>query len=871
MDIDILILDSFPLPEKLVAENLIFDINDNEYSLQKLIVNKEIIHLKNINNPLIIKIFTSDKNLFGHSTFDIKRIKELFSFDNKSYIFWLEFKKNFNELTDNYLFLFYDYIRLKTKIIISNKINTSAKLPINNFDKINNINNSLTNINQSKYKNIKKQLNINLGSLNANLTNSKVFCESNRNKHGGFDKNIDIENENNELYSTTGNIPFHSESKESGSSKNNANTKENQYSSIKQIKKLSVSNNEINKNKGKSPSAKIKLNKIYPIKNEYKNKGTNNGDYLLSSNDFFPNNSYYKTQMRKNDSRNKINNKKKNLKSTNKNRKDLKENDFKNEIKNLEMNNKSNISFINGNKNNKEEQGSNSNLTGNETNTNKNSLAFSINLSGSKKSALVSKKYKSNSSNKLRPEKLKQNNKNKTNDNLYLQDDNILNFLDKKITSKDSNNNNNNKVGIYTPLNSEKEKEFIKTNDELSEENFKIDNKSINLNDLIVLQNNNVKNNDINSYNLENNFLLVNKKQLNSDKNFNNSSSLFFNCNSEENLSQSNKEDIEDSKNPVTYEEYNSLKKDFELLYTNSFIKSIQNDLIDLEFKLAFEKSLALFTSYNNEVEFLYLKNRTLNNIIESITHQIKCLNKKINKLNSKKLDFEIKQQKLKLIKEGDFHFKEDIKTQKLIQKQILESMFGSSPEDKRQILQEIFKNLFKNKPLLFKVFNNRGDLDKQIKTSSNREKERLPSNKYDKDNNYNEIKDGKNKNILGKKSIHRSGTSGFPNIVRENEMISVRTPKNKNNNFFKMKPFPITNKNYDKTCNRSNSKNFLLSNKKSPRVMSNFTNICEPNNLFSNSEMVKKNTNSKSTSKFQKSNTKKSFYEKKNGKSQVQ
>ncbi len=42
-------------------------------------------------------------------------------------------------------------------------------------------------------------------------------------------------------------------------------------------------------------------------------------------------------------------------------------------------------------------------------------------------------------------------------------------------------------------------------------------------------------------------------------------------------------------------DEFSSMKKDYDLFYTLKFIKSIKNDLLDLEFNIAIDKSLSLF------------------------------------------------------------------------------------------------------------------------------------------------------------------------------------------------------------------------------------------------------------------------------------
>ena len=75
------------------------------------------------------------------------------------------------------------------------------------------------------------------------------------------------------------------------------------------------------------------------------------------------------------------------------------------------------------------------------------------------------------------------------------------------------------------------------------------------------------------------------------------------------------KDDINDE-GPINYEQFYSVKKDYELFYTLKFIESIKNDLLDLEFNLALDKSISLFMLYNKEVNSFYKRKKELLNII---------------------------------------------------------------------------------------------------------------------------------------------------------------------------------------------------------------------------------------------------------------
>ena len=99
-------------------------------------------------------------------------------------------------------------------------------------------------------------------------------------------------------------------------------------------------------------------------------------------------------------------------------------------------------------------------------------------------------------------------------------------------------------------------------------------------------------------------------------------------------------------------------------------------------------------------MEILYYKNLSLRKLLKNIESEIKILNKKSNKLDEKSEDFKLKQNRALLVRESEFHFNEDSKMQKLIQKQILENIFKNSTNKKQRLLL-IFKEIIKSRPEL--------------------------------------------------------------------------------------------------------------------------------------------------------------------------
>ena len=87
-----------------------------------------------------------------------------------------------------------------------------------------------------------------------------------------------------------------------------------------------------------------------------------------------------------------------------------------------------------------------------------------------------------------------------------------------------------------------------------------------------------------------------------------------------------------------------TFKKDYDLFYTSKFIKNIKNDLLDLEFNLAIDKSISLFILYYKEVNILYNNKKELMESIKNYTNKIEEENKKLSLLNNKKMKFEFKE-----------------------------------------------------------------------------------------------------------------------------------------------------------------------------------------------------------------------------------
>ena len=272
MDLNLNILDSFPSIEKLTSNNNItLEINNIEYNLNKLINCNELIKLYKIAYKILFKIYFNNKELFGTYIFKIDKFKELFSLDGKSYILWIEFKKENSNVNDEYNVIFYNSIRLKIKftplislndlIIIKKGSNNNNIKTINNNIYDNKLSSSNSLSNEKAYF-----------SLGANAIDTNYFLSSNnfyKKKHSDeFYRNITEESLNDNISNKNINND-NKKIKKIKTNKSNEIKDNSNYNSIVN-KRIGLSNN-INKNRMKSSSRKRISNKTSNNLNKQEN------------------------------------------------------------------------------------------------------------------------------------------------------------------------------------------------------------------------------------------------------------------------------------------------------------------------------------------------------------------------------------------------------------------------------------------------------------------------------------------------------------------------------------------------------------------------------------------------------------------------
>ena len=757
MDVDINILDSFPSIEKLIKNNNIFlEINYLEYNLNKLINNNELVKLSKISNKIIFKIYIEKKQLFGTNIFKIDKFKDLFSLDGKSYILWLEFKKEIKNEIDEYNLVFYNMIRLKVKftplisindlIIKKNSSNSNNEV---DYNYTNNIKTIINNIYNNSLPNDKYLINEN---AHFNIDTNDVFCLSSSNFYkkkfqDEFLCNITEDNlngnKNNNLNNKNRSI------KKFKSSSSNSKKKDikalNNFNN--RINKLQFSNNNENKSKTKSKN-----------KNKISSKTPNNlmksvNNYIITENDDHLNNSYKFSKILNKSLPKKIYVFDNNKNNSNKKRNNKTPNKIHFRIGEIIPIRKE--STINNSKKVSDENISTTIIT-NQNNIKQNII---VNLNAS---------YNKNNFKSLRNKNSKEN---EMNLNLNNKDNNSEKNIKSFNISKPLKLINNNFINEEYNDRYEQEQNEINGFVDKSNNNFKDD-----LNDKILLEEKNKKNKDNESN--ENTQLINNISIINNSINQNNNEISFINNNLDEIQNNFLLDEIFLDETDI-FKEFNSIKNNFELLYSKSFINNIKKDLINLEFSLALEKIIELFNCYNEDVEFLFYKNQILINLLKNFETKIKCMQKKIYKLNGKKEEIKLKQNRLLFLKESEFHFIEDIKMQKITQKKILETLIQSK-NNKNQKFKNIFKEIIKKRQNIFNIRKNSLTNNMNTKLNNNIYKTNTERSLFNKGIQKNNNIILKNFNIENNYNHHRFNKNNYnmktPKIKKEMKKYKINS-----------------------------------------------------------------------------------------------
>jgi hypothetical protein len=217
--------------------------------------------------------------------------------------------------------------------------------------------------------------------------------------------------------------------------------------------------------------------------------------------------------------------------------------------------------------------------------------------------------------------------------------------------------------------------------------------------------------------------------------------------------------------------------EDFKLLYSDEYIKSINNDYMKLEIELFIEKVIELTTAYNKQIEEKNLEYQIFcNNYYKSICQYIE-IQKLYNKLNIIKSQFELKKFDIKKIKTSNFNnaFNNLITNKqqiKIFRENFIEEI-SRKTDHKKEILKYIviklidnekYKNILnKNEKYQIWIKNNCNVDKKKKEIISNNQKLNLKkgitihSNNLNHINNSNKILLNQGPNIIfGKNKDHK-------------------------------------------------------------------------------------------------------------------
>ena len=448
------------------------------------------------------------------------------------------------------------------------------------------------------------------------------------------------------------------------------------------------------------------------------------------------------------------------------------------------------------------------NLNNNNNNINNNSVNIENKKSSDITSPSTQKKKNSNKNNETL-------NREKTKNNNSLSNNNISNTIDgknpennkskqnlkrnksKNLMENNNNNNSNNKTKTskkekqtksVTPNannlnNANNEQKSKKITKDLSNKNVYVNQKKEDKNEKNeedINNNTNNNNNNISENIYENK--IDNDKNINSNININNNELIDNNNinNNENDINLANKlindnyENIEKNNEPLLDDDNDELEnygldnfskklEDFQLLYSDEYIKGIKEEDYSLEIELYIEKLIELITEYHLQIEEKDLEYQLIKNMYQKNIYQYLEINKLQKKLQLLRDDYELKKNIPKPInEEHDKNYINNLITNKVemnMFKFLLYSQKEKETKEKREKIKKILKNLL-NKPKHKKIINQNEKIAKWVQINidkQNQGKEKgKKKGKQEKPQQDNKDKGG-NKNDKKKKNASNS------------------------------------------------------------------------------------------------------------------
>ena len=256
-------------------------------------------------------------------------------------------------------------------------------------------------------------------------------------------------------------------------------------------------------------------------------------------------------------------------------------------------------------------------------------------------------------------------------------------------------------------------------------------------------------------------------------------------------------------------ENYEKLKTDFLLLYSDEKLNKINNDVLFLEIQLMIEKILNMQNKHQKEYMEIFNSININKNIFDNYQNKYILLVKQINKLNTKKLFNDIRDKKKELYNENINNFintrsKIMNKGEFLIWEEIMEKANKSKiiNNNKKKIINTFLNICEKNEIHLNKLSLKfyKEIKNKQIKKNTNNKMKR--TNKFNSNSNFSERKTA-NKNMRVKEN-----ETDLPHL-RTNHNVQQSNNRLNFNRYKKMPKKNPTKINLNKEDNKNNNINF--------------------------------------------------------------
>ena len=155
--------------------------------------------------------------------------------------------------------------------------------------------------------------------------------------------------------------------------------------------------------------------------------------------------------------------------------------------------------------------------------------------------------------------------------------------------------------------------------------------------------------------------------------------------------------ELDDEMDNFGLDNYSKKLEDFQLLYSDEYIKSIKDEDYSLEIELYIEKLIELITEYHIQIEEKDLEYQLIKNMYNKSIYQYLEINKLYKKLQLLKDDYELKKNNPKPInEEHNKNFINNLITNK-VEINMLKFLLYSHKEKERKSKKEQMKKILKN------------------------------------------------------------------------------------------------------------------------------------------------------------------------------